>query len=257
MRKLVFLAVIVAFIALFPAHARGLEIDTGFQHGRDGFGFANFGDPVGLGGVDINALLGTGFHDEIFSHTGHCFGMAEVSVENFQSGNASILVSMEEAMPRIDRVQTGQSFYYIADFFRVPFGEKPSDNKEEYARLRARLSAGSPAVLGIYSSCNNGPGHAVVAYRIEQGGEKASIYIYDPNLPATLYDYEAEPMIAVFDATNGTFRYDNGRAFDEMKLDDIDSTGIAFGKALSAGFLGLPFMAVLLLVRRPRSRLRP
>jgi hypothetical protein len=255
MRKLVLIMVIVAFLALVPGLARG--IDTGFRPDRDGFGFANFGDPLGSSGVDLNALLGTGFHDEIFSHTGHCFGMAGVSVENFGSGNASILIPMAEAMPHIDRVQTGQSFYYIADYFRWPFGEKPTDNTEEYARLYARLSTGRPAVLGIYSYCNNGPGHAMVAYSIDRDGEKSYIYVYDPNLPATLHDYEAEPMIAVFDATDGTFSYDNGRTFDEMKVDDIDDTGIALGKALSAGFVGLPFMAVLLLVRRPRSRLRP
>ena len=161
-------------------------------------------------------------------------------------------------MPHIDRVQTGQSFYYIADFFRAPFGEKPTDNRAEFEKLCARLSAGKPAVLGIYSSYNDGPGHAVVAYRIERDGdESAYIYIYDPNLPATLHDYEAAPMIAVFDAADGTFCYDNGRTFDEMRLDDLDDAGIALGKALSAGLVGLPFVAVLLLVRRPRFPRRP
>jgi hypothetical protein len=255
MRKLVFLAVVVIFIALLPGHAHG--IDTGYRPDRDGFGFANFGDPEGPGGFDLNALFGTSFHDEILCHTGHCFGMAEASVENFESGNASILVPMEAAMPHIDRIQTGQSYYYIADFFRLPFGVKPTNNTAEYEKLCARLSTGKPAVLGIYSSRNDGPGHAVVAYRIEQDGEKAFIYIYDPNMPATLHDYGAEPMVAIFDTTDGTFTYDNGRTFDEMKLDDLDDTGIALGKALSAGFLGLPFAAVLLLVRHPRSRQRP
>jgi hypothetical protein len=256
MRKLVFLAVIVAFLALFPGHAHGAYIDTGFRPDRDGFGFANFGDPEGPGGFDLNALLGTGFHDEILCHTGHCFGMAEASIENFAGGNASILIPEAEALPHIDRVQTGQSFYYIADFFRAPFGEQPN-LKAEFEKLCARLSAGKPAVLGIYSSSGDGPGHAVVAYRVEQEGDQSYIYVYDPNLPATLHDYEAEPMIAVFDAANGTFSYDNGRTFDRMKLDDLDDAGIALGKTLSAGLVGLPFVAVLLLVRRPRSRLGP
>ena len=44
---------------------------------------------------------------------------------------------------------------------------------------------------------------------------------------------------------------------DLMAMDDIDDTGVALGKALSAGLLSLPFMAALLLVRKPRSRLRP
>jgi hypothetical protein len=64
-------------------------------------------------------------------------------------------------------------------------------------------------------------------------------------------------MVAAFDAADGSFSYDNGRAFDEMKIDDVDDTVVGLGKALSAGFLGLPLVAVLLLVRRPRSRLRP
>jgi hypothetical protein len=257
MRKLVFLAVIVVFLALFPGQARGACIDTGFRPDRDGFGFANFGDPEGPGGFDLNALLGTDFHDEIFCHTGHCFGMAAASVENFAGGSASILIPAAGALPHIDRVQTGQSFYYIADFFRAPFGEKPADNRAEFEKLSARLSTGKPAVLGIYSSSGDGPGHAVVAYRVEQEGDQAYIYVYDPNLPATLHDYEAVPMIAIFDAADGTFSYDNGRTFDTMMLDDLDDAGIALGKALSAGLVGVPFVAALLLVRRPRSRLRP
>lgn len=254
MRVLVFLAVAVAFLALFPGHAHGLG--TGYRPDRDGFGFANFADPEGAGGFDLNALLGTSFHDEILCHTGHCFGMAEASVENFAGGKASILVPEAEAMPAIDRAQTGQSFYYIADFFRAPFGDAP-DNAAEFEKLCARLSAGEPAVLGVYPSAGDGPGHAVVAYRVERDGDRAYIYVYDPNLPPSLHDYDAEPLIAVFDAANGTFSYDNGRAFDAMKVDDLDGSGIALGKALSAGFVGVPFAAALLLVRRPRSPRRP
>jgi hypothetical protein len=255
MRKLVLVSVVIIFLALLPAYARG--IDTGFRPDRDGFGFANFGDPEGPCGVDLNALLGTNFHDEILCHTGHCFGMAQASVENFVGGKTSILVSMAEAMPYIDQVQTGQSFYYIADFFHLPFGENQPGNTAEYEKLCDRISTGKPAVIGIYSSRDNAPGHAVVAYRVEQDDDRSYIYVYDPNLPATLHDYGAEPMVATFDTVNGTFYYDNGQAFDEMRLDDIDDTGVALGKALSAGFLGLPFVAALLLVRRPRSPRRP
>jgi hypothetical protein len=252
MRKLVFLAVVVAFLALFPGHAHG--IDTGFRPDRDGFGFANFGDPEGAGGFDLNALLGTDFHDEILCHTGHCFGMAEASIENFAGGNASILIPAAEAIPYIDRVQTGQSFYYIADFFRAPFGVVPNDNAAEFEKLCARLSTGKPAVLGIYSSSNNGPGHAVVAYRVDRDGDQSYIYIYDPNIPPTLHDYEAEPMIAVYSAADGTFSYDNGRTFDTMKLDDLDDAGIALGKRLTAGLLCMSCTAfIALLVLRPRS----
>jgi hypothetical protein len=259
MRKLIILtaAVFAVFLAFGPGLARG-AVDTGFRPDRDGFGFPNFGDAERVAGIDLNALAGTDFHDDIFCHTGHCFGMARACVENFLNGTASIAIPEGEAMPYIDRVQTGQSFYYIGDFFSRPFGDSGLNNSGEYARLLARLSAGLPAVIGIYPSAGDHPGHAVVAYRIDRDGDRSYIYVYDPNLPATLHDYDAEPMVAVFDAANGTFYYDNGRAFDEMRLDDVDGSGIELGKTVSAGMIGLPCTALAaLLVMRPRSPRRP
>jgi|AGTN01.2.fsa_nt_gi hypothetical protein len=256
MRKLVLISVIV-FLAFVPVHAHGASLDTSYRPDRDSFGFANFGDQEGIEGIDLNELLGTNFHDEIICHTGHCFGMAVASVENFNSRVASITIPREKAMPYIDRIQTGQSFYYIADFFRWPLGEKTSNDTAEYEKLCTRISSGIPAVLGVYSSCNDYPGHAVVAYRIEQDGNRSYIYVYDPNIPATLHNYDTEPMIAVFDMANGTFYYNNGHLFDEMKVDEIDDTSVDLGKALTAGFVSLPFAAAIMLVRRPRSRRRP
>ncbi|OPY27491.1 MAG: hypothetical protein A4E28_02002 [Methanocella sp. PtaU1.Bin125] len=252
-RALIVLATVALFLVLSPGQARA-SADTGYRPDRDGFGFANFGDPVTVAGVDLNMLAGVGFHDEIFSHTGHCFGMAVASVQRYGNGNGSIGLAAEDVMPEIDRIQTEQSFYYIADFFRPPFGEKTYDCSREYARLLARLSEGRPAVIGVYSSTGSYPGHAVVAYKIETAGEKSYIYVYDPNFPATLRDYEEEPMIAVYDAEGGTFLYDNGRTFDEMRLDDVDGTGVVLGKTLSAGFVGVPCMAIALLIWRPLSR---
>ena len=250
------LAIIVLFLIFSPGIARA-SVDTGFSPGRDGFAFANFGDPETVAGIDLSLLTGARFHDEIFSHTGHCFGMAMTSVERYMSGEASSDLKAADVMPEIDRIQTEQSFYYIADFFRPPFGEKAYDCTREYARLCERLSDGRPAVIGIYSSTGSYPGHAVVAYKIETEGEKSYIYVYDPNFPATQRDYTEEPMVAVYDSVNGTFLYDNGRTFDELQLDDVDRTGVVFGKALSAGFVGVPCMAIALLIWRPRFPRRP
>ena len=249
MRRWVLVAVVVGFLALLPAQAHGAVLDTGYRPDRDGFGFANFGDPGLPGSAGLKALVPGGLHDEIFSHTGHCFGMAEASVANFLDGNASIFASEAGAMPAIDRAQTGQSFYYIADFFRAPLGEAP-DNGAGFAKLCDRLSAGRPAVLGIYSSENSGPGHAVVAYRVDRDGEDACIYVYDPNLPPTLHDYDAEPLIAVYDAANGTFSYDNGRTFDEMKVDDLDGAGVELGKSITLGLMAFPMFLGALVIRR-------
>ncbi len=264
MRKLIILIAVAAavFLALGPGLARGAGavgvisvVDTGFRPDRDGFGFPNFADPEQVAGVDLGALIGPGFHDEILCHTGHCFGMARASVDNFLAGTASMAMAEDDSMPAIDRVQTGQSFYYIGDFLRRPFGEPPRNASEEYARLLARVSAGTPAVLGVYPSGGGYPGHAVVAYRIEQAGARADVYVYDPNLPATLHDYAREPLVATLDLANGTFFYDNGRAFDAMRLDDVDGEGIALGQSLSAGLLGLPCTALFaLLATRPRSQ---
>jgi hypothetical protein len=253
----ILLTALILFLTFSPGIARAsadtnVSVDTGYRPDRDGFGFANFGDPESMAGVDLNVLTGIRFHDEIFSHTGHCFGMAEASVENFISGRSSVDIPLEETMPGIDRIQTSQSFYYVADFFRPPFGEKAINCTAEYARLYERLSTGRPAVIGVYPSTGNYPGHAVVAYKIVKEGEKSYIYVYDPNIPPTARDYSTEPMVAVYDRENGTFLYDNGRLFDEMKLDDIDGTGVLLGKTLSAGLLGTPCMALALLIWRPR-----
>ncbi|MGA9141232.1 MAG: hypothetical protein WBZ29_13480 [Methanocella sp.] len=248
-------AVAVLFLIFSPVMARA-SIDTGFSPARDGFAFANFGDPESIAGVDLNLLTGARFHDEVFSHTGHCFGMAMASVERYESGETSINLQAADAMTEIDRIQTEQSFYYIADFFCPPFGGKTYNCTAEYARLYARLSGGKPAVIGVYSTTGSYPGHAVVAYKIKQEGEMSYIYVYDPNFPATERDYMEEPMVAVYDSVNGTFLYDNGRTFDELQLDDIDIPGIIMGKVLSMGFLGLPLTAVLLIARRPGSRQR-
>lgn len=253
---LVMLAAIVLFLIFSPGVARA-SADSGFRPDRDGFAFANFGDPVSVGGIDLDVLADAGFHDEIFSHTGHCFGMAMASVERYRSNKASIDVLAADVMPEIDRIQTEQSFYYIADFFRPPFGEKIYDCAREYARIYEHLSEGRPAVMGVYSSTGSYPGHAVVAYKIETEGEKSYIYVYDPNFPATQRDYAEEPMIAVYDSANGTFFYDNGRTFDELQLDEVDGTGVVLGKTLSAGFVGVPCMAIALLIWRPLFRRHP
>ncbi len=243
MKKRVFLCVVLAIAILFlvfsPGPARA-SIDTGYRPERDGFAFANFGEPESIAGVDISLLTGARFHDEIFSHTGHCFGMAMASVERYGSGNGSVGLAVTDVMPEIDRIQTEQSFYYIADYFRPPFGGKTYNCSGEYARLCERLYEGRPAVIGVYSSKGSYPGHAVVAYKIETEGEMSYIYVYDPNLPPLQHDYVEEPMIAVYDSVNGTFLYDNDRTFDELQLDDVDGTGIALGKTLSAGFVGVP-----------------
>jgi hypothetical protein len=109
-------------------------------------------------------------------------------------------------------------------------------------------------VLGIYSSAGDGPGHAIVAYRIEEDGGKAFIYVYDPNIPATEHDYNVAPMMAVFDISGDTFCYDNGRTFDEMIVDDIDDSGVMLGKTVSASIIGLPCLAIAaMLIRRPKT----
>lgn len=254
MRPGLLLPLILFLFATGAAHAA--FVDTGFRPDPDGFGFPNAGDPEEFGGIDLNALTGWSFHDEILRHTGHCFGMCLASVENFGQNKSSIDDSLADAMPGIDRIQTEQSFYYIGSCFQPPFIKGP-DNKAEYEKILERLTSGRPAVLGLYSSGRTHPGHAVVAYMIEQRDGMAYIYVYDPNLPATLHDYNVDPMVAVFDPASNTFSYDNGRQFDEVRLDDIDAAGVAGGQAVTAGLFALPGLAVALIIGRPRYLRRP
>ncbi len=240
-----------------PASASGASstgaIDTGYRPWVNGFSFQNSGDAEAFYGVDLGALAGPDFHDEIFRHTGHCYGMASASVEDFLANRSSMDVSIETAMPRLDRIQTEQSFYYIADYARAPFGGSSPLNRAEYEKIMDRLASGRPAVIGIYYSGGGHPGHAVVAYRADTIDNKTLLSVYDPNLPPAMYPYEETPLTAVYDLENGSFWYDNGQPFDQVRLDDISQAGVAGGKALTAGMASLPgvFIFVLALRRFP------
>ena len=225
-------------------------VDTGYRPWTHGFSFQNSGDPEVYYGVDLGAVLGSDFHDEIFRHTGHCYGMARASVDDFIANRTPADQSLDEAMPRLDRIQTEQSFYYIAEYARFPFGGKASDNGAEYEKIIDRLSSGKPAVIGVYYSAGGHPGHAVVAYRADVDGNEARISVYDPNLPPAMYPYEDVPLTAVYDLKNGSFWYDNGQPFAQVRLHDLDKSGIAAGRALVASLASLPGALIFLLLMR-------
>lgn len=231
--------------------------DTGFRPDVNGFSFENPQDKEKFFGWDLNAITGIQQRDEILRHTGHCYGMSFMSVRYFMEGiNASGLTE-EMAMPDIDRVQTEQTFYYIIDFFKLPVGEKRADNRIEYSKVRDKISSGTPAILGIYTSRKDHDGHAVIAYRIVERYNRSYIYLYDPNIPAESYSItQAGPWaaIAVYDLDSGSFAYDNGEQYDELKLDDIDWQGVMGGKLLVASsslwILGLVAAMISIRIRR-------
>lgn len=239
-----------ANILLFAGAAGAETIDTGYRPWIHGFSFQNSGDPEAFYGVDLAALIGHDFHDEIFRHTGHCYGMARASVDDFIANRTPADQSIEEAMPRLDTIQTEQSFYYIAEYVRFPFGGNAPDNRAEYEKIIERLSSGKPAVIGVYYSAGGHPGHAVVAYRADTDGNRALISVYDPNLPSAMYPYQEAPLTAVYDLKNGSFSYDNGQPFDQVRLNDIDQSGVAGGRALVASMASLPGVLLFLLLMR-------
>lgn len=241
------LLILSAFLLLSVASADAQAIDTGYRPWNNGFSFQNAGDPEAFYGIDLNAMTGTDFHDEIFRHTGHCFGMAQASIDDFLANRTSITEPYEEAMPRIDRIQTEQSFYYIADYCRPQLGSPAPDVRAEYRKILDRLSSGRPAVIGVYYSGGGHPGHAVVAYRADLDGNRTLVSVYDPNLPPALYDYRETPAEAVFDLHNGTFQYDNGEPFDQVRLDDISHAGVVAGQVITAGLASLPAAALLIM----------
>lgn len=238
------------FIALFAGAAGAQSIDTGYRPWVNGYSFQNSGDAEAFYGVDLNALAGTSFHDEIFRHTGHCYGMSLASVQDFEANLTSVDMPEASVMPRIDHIQTEQSFYYMSEYVQSFFGKKQLDNRAEYEKIIGRLSSGRPAVLGVYHSGGGYPGHAVVAYKADDDGNQTLISVYDPNLPPAMYDYEAYPATAVYDHAGGTFRYDNGQTFDLVRLNDIDRTGVDSGRAIAASLASLPGVALFILVMR-------
>ncbi|CAJ36436.1 hypothetical protein [Methanocella arvoryzae] len=225
-------------------------VDTGYRPWTHGFSFQNFGDPEVYYGIDLGAVLGSDFHDEIFRHTGHCYGMASASVDDFLANRTPADQPIDEAMPCIDRIQTDQSFYYIAEYARFPFGGKALDNRAEYEKIIERLKSGKPAVIGVYYSAGGHPGHAVVAYRADVGENETRISVYDPNLPPAMYPYVEAPLTAVYYLKNGSFQYDNGQPFDQVRLNDLDASGIAAGRALAASLASLPGALLFLLLMR-------
>lgn len=247
------LLILSTFLLLSMDPASAETTDTGYRPWVNGFSFQNFGEAEAFYGVDLGAVLGPDFHDEIFRHTGHCYGMASASVDDFMASRSSINVTLEEAMPRIDLIQTEQSFYYIAEYVRSPFDYSAPDNRAEYEKIMDRLVSGRPAVIGVYYSGGGHPGHAVVAYRADTIDNRILISVYDPNLPSSMYPYEEAPLTAVYDLANDSFWYDNGQPFDQVRLNDISSAGVADGKALTAGLASLPgvFIFVLALRRFP------
>ena len=255
-----FVMLLFASTALFAgvagAAAGAQSVDTGYRPWINGFSFQNSGDPEAFYGIDLNSFTGTNFHDEIFRHTGHCYGMALASVQDFEANLSSIDQPETSVMPRLDHIQTEQSFYYIAEYIRSIFGDNRLDNRAEYEKIIDRLSSGHPAVLGVYHSGGGYPGHAVVAYKADYDGNRTLISVYDPNLPPTMYDYGESsdygesPVAAVYDIVNGTFWYDNGQAFDLVRLNDLNRTGVASGRAIIASVATLPGVALFILAIR-------
>lgn len=228
------------------ATAEQQSLDTGYRPWINGFSFQNAGDPEAFFGFDLNGVAGTNYHDEIFRHTGHCFGMAQASVDDFLANRTSADESRDAAMPRIDHIQTEQSFYYVADYAVSPLGGSATDNSAEYEKILDRLSTGKPAVLGVYYSAGGHPGHAVVAYRAELEENKTLLYVYDPNLPPALYDYRESPAVAVFYPATGAFSYDNGQVFDQVRLDDVSQSGVERGRTLVTGIVSFPAVAIFI-----------
>lgn len=238
--------ILSAYLLFFTGPVSAEIVDTGYRPWINGFSFTNQGDPESFLGVDASTLLGMDFHDEIFCHTGHCYGMASASVEDFETNVTSIDRTIAEAMPHIDQIQTEQSFYYITDYIRSTFDNSSIDNRAEYRKIIDRLSSGRPAVIGIYYSGGGHPGHAIVAYRAEVDGNRTLLYVYDPNLSPAAYDYEASPAAALYDDETGTFSYDNGQTFDQVRLDDINSDGVAGGKAIIVSLTSFPAAALFI-----------
>ncbi|MCD1294727.1 hypothetical protein CUJ83_06910 [Methanocella sp. CWC-04] len=217
--------------------------DTGYDPVQNGFSFPNPSDREEFFGVDLNDLTGIKYRDEIVRHTGHCYGMASLSVEYFLSDVTAGDISRSDAMPVIDEIQTEQSFYYIMEYLRPPVGVKIPDNKMEYPKIKERISSGTPAVIGIYTSENDHEGHALVVYRIIEYEDMAYLFVYDPNIPDTTI--EPKTMfcgpVAIYDLNSGTFYYDNGIVFDKLSLDTVNSTGVMKGKILMSGSFLLMF----------------
>lgn len=218
--------------------------ETGYNPSVHGFIFENRGDREEFFGIDLNKITGLKFRDEIFRHTGHCYGMSLMSVEIFKNGVTARDVSKEDVMPMLDRAQTDQSLHFILDFFRPPFGKKNTENEVEYRKIRARIASGEPTIVAIYTTKKDHEGHSVVAYKIEEVDDKAYIHFYDPNIPVGKNEwYAKKQQVAEYSLNDGKFSYNNGKHFDVIRLHEIDrqsiSNGATFVVSLGVLLLGV------------------
>ena len=173
-------------------------IATDFDVSEDGYSFPNW--PW----VSIPII------DKEFG--GRCYSMSETSILYHKK----ILALPDDALntydipkrtaePVIDAYLWGHSLNYLAYINLV---KDPSLNeKEQYERLKEKISAGNPVILGMWDGHSRW-GHAVVAYKIVEIEDKAYISMYDNNFPYDyFYNYISVFPSAVFNKTSDEFSY--------------------------------------------------
>jgi hypothetical protein len=162
-----------------------------FDPARDGFGFRN---PVGMapertgGGTLLRRL------DVFLYGSGLCFGMAAAALANFQRPTSPYPLAALPLTPDLlgilrgyhaRQARPGVIVAAVLDWLRAR-GGRPEGLLD---RLRLPGESANPHVLNFGPAANGSffrclyRAHAVVPYRIEEGGGERRLYVYDPNRP--------------------------------------------------------------------------
>ena len=206
-------------------------ITNGFDPMRDGFGFANWGEPGNIGATEMIALFGrdnvcaSGSGDScvLFPAAeqwaaqinesmagGHCEGMAVLSARLFLGANALTQLdpnaqSTFDLDPSDGDVTSAIEMWFATQYLEPVIQAYKSYQKlsptEIASALIDGLNDGAGYTLGIYSDDG---GHAVTPLGVSLEGDQVAISIYDNNYPGTVQRVMIDPDAETWSYAGGT-----------------------------------------------------
>lgn len=180
-----------------------------FRHNRDAFSFPNpfiehwYDYFTEIGAVikeakvthKAAAVLG-GWFLEFLSIRGHCFGMASAStIWYMEPGEKPIAIPTYEMSYDKEKVKAEIVLYHWRGILSMVPGLTERllfyDAEKQYDLILRDIKSGEPAVIALWDLPS---GHATMAYKILDLGDKKHVYVYENELPLDLKkaDYDME-----------------------------------------------------------------
>lgn len=229
-----------------------LVADTGLRPGRDGFGFANYGDEDGVTNLTpaaVEELFGPDVctsgtrntclltpparawmeEENVAMAAGHCFGMAAAAAQ-FHRSELQPARFGRPTTPRLPlrgnaplqrTLAQLNAMQELPAVRRTATAGTPNDVLDEL--VASMKPGGTPVVLGLFRP--EGGGHAVTPFAVEdRGDDRFAVLVYDNNFPgvtrAVSFDRRADAwaFIAQADPKDRAQRYSGTAAQGNLAL---------------------------------------